>query len=66
MDNTECVEKIGFIHMFAVKLGRELILLTLAAIPTTSNINWDLMTDSCILLFLEQLVYRAGCFESFN
>lgn len=52
--------------MFAVKLDRELIWLSLAAIPATSHVNWDLMTDSCILLFLEQLVYKAGCFESFN
>ena len=59
--------KIRFIHMFEVKLGRELIWLSLAVISLLLvNVNWNLMTESCTVLFHEQLFYRADCFESFN
>ena len=53
--------------MFEVKLGRELIWLSLAVISLLLvNVNWNLMTESCTVLFHEQLFYRADCFESFN
>lgn len=63
----ECVVKIRFIHMFEVKLGRELIWLSLSVIPATSKcklklndwllyctVSWTIILQSWLLLKFNQ------------